>query len=65
MNYVIIMIWYFFLLNGDIYFEIVIKDFIIIIKMGLKKIFECCLFFYLKCLNERILNEECYVKEIF
>lgn len=31
------MIWYFFLLNGDIYFEIVIKDFIIIIKMGLKK----------------------------
>lgn len=32
-------------------------------KNGLKNFFERCSFSYLKCLNERTLNEECYVKE--
>lgn len=63
MDHAITMIWYLILFNGDTYFETATKDFIIIIKTGLKKIFERCPFSYLKCLNERTLNEECYVKE--
>lgn len=64
MDHAITMIWYLILFNGDTYFETATKDFIIIIiKTGLKKIFKRCPFSCLKCLNERTLNEECYVKE--
>lgn len=38
MDYAITMIWYLILLNGDTYFETATKDFMIIIKTGLKKI---------------------------